>query len=133
MAKKRYFSKLKIDKPAPGMAPLPEETGNVNRDAKIMNKWLEENVGGPPAPALSKTDKLLNKMKTVGNALKRVSGWDHFEPEREAAKEAAKSMSGYDHFEPERETAKKMAKGISGHEHFSKKDGDEKEEKEDKE
>jgi len=131
MAKKRYFSKLKIDKPAPGMAPLPEETGNVHRDAKMMNKWLEENVGGPPAPALSKTDKLLNKMKTVGNAFKKVSGWDQFAEERETAKEAAKRMSGYEHFEPERETAKKMAKGVSGHDHFSKKDDDEK--KEDKE
>jgi len=122
MSKKRYFSKLKLDKPAPGMNPLPSSTGDADRDAKIMNKWLEENVGGPPAPALSKTDKLLHNMKNVGKALKGVSGWDHFEPEREKAKEAAKSMSGYDHFEPERETAKKMAKGVSGHDHFSKKE-----------
>jgi hypothetical protein len=133
MAKKRWFSKLKADRPAPGMDPLPEETGMVNRDVKMMNKWMENNVGGPPAPALSKTDKLLNKMKTVGNAMKTASGWDHFEPEREKAKEAAKAMSGHDHFEPERETAKKMAKGVSGHDHFSKKDDDKKDEKEDKE
>merc|ERR1719156_251975 len=32
--------KLKSPKPAPGMDPLPESTGDVDRDAKIMNKWL---------------------------------------------------------------------------------------------
>merc|ERR1719161_17901 len=133
MAKKRYFEKLKSPKPAPGMDPLPESTGDVDRDAKIMNKWLENNVGGPPAPALSKTDKLLHKMKTVGNALKRVSGWDHFEPEREKAK--AKAKESYEKAKAKTkagaETATKMAKGISGHDHFTKKD--EKKEEEDEE
>lgn len=134
MAKKRYFEKLKSPKPAPGMDPLPESTGDVDRDAKIMNKWLENNVGGPPAPALSKTDKLLHKMKTVGNALKRVSGWDHFEPEREKAK--AKAKESYEKAKAKTkagaETATKMAKGISGHDHFTKKD-EQKEEKDEEE
>merc|ERR1719281_1474404 len=115
------------------MDPLPEETGNIHRDVRMMNKWNEENLGGAPAEALSKTDKLLNKMKTVGNALKRVSGWDHFEPEREKAK--AKAKESYEKAKAKTkagaETATKMAKGISGHDHFTKKD--EKKEEEDEE
>jgi len=70
MAKMRFFEKLQHDKPAPGMDPLPTETGNVHTDVKIMNKWAEENIGGAPAPALSKTDKILHNMKKVRKAHK---------------------------------------------------------------
>jgi len=133
MAKTRYFEKLEPPQPAPGMAALPGETGDINTDAKAMNRWMHKNLGGPPAPALSKAEKIWQKMKQVGSTVKTASGWDHFAPEREKAKEVAKSVSGYDHFEPERETAKKMAKGISGHDHFSKKDEKEKDDTDEEE
>merc|ERR1719158_503368 len=130
MAKKRFFEKLEkhIQRPAPGMDPLPEETGDIHTDVKHWNKWMEKNVGGGPAPALSKAETTWEKMKRVGRVLKKgvksQSGWDHFAPEREIAKKMAKgisgadhfskkgvkSQSGWDHFAPERETAKKMAK-----------------------
>jgi len=126
MAKTRFFSKLKGKKPAPGMEPLPEDTGNVHRDAKIMNKWMEKNIGGAPQPPLSKADKIIHKMKTVGNALKKATGWDHFKPERETAKKMAKGISGYDH-------AKGQLKKDDKKDDKKDKKEDKEEEKEDKE
>jgi len=115
MAKARFFKKMaeKEERPAPGMEPLPHSVGDVDRDVKIMNKWMEKNAGAGPAPALSKTDKLLHKMHKIENAVK--------------------SISGYDHLEAERETAKKMVTSISGADHFSKKDKKDKEDDKDDE
>merc|ERR1719265_1159080 len=103
MAKTRYFEKLKHPKPAPGMDPLPAETGDVHTDRRVMNKWMEKNIGGAPAAELTHAEKIWHKMKQVGKTVKHASGWDHFEPERETAKKMAKGVSGYDHFKKQKD------------------------------
>jgi len=92
MAKTRSFERLKHALPAPGMEPLPASTGDIHTDVKIMNKWSEKNLGGAPAPALSKAEKIWHKMKQVSKTLKAASGHDHFAPEREAAKKIVTKM-----------------------------------------
>jgi len=129
MAKARHFEKLAKmeDKPAPGFKePLPHSVGDVDRDVKIMNKWMEKNAGAGPAPALSKTDKLLHKMHKLENAVKSISGADHFQEERETAKKMVTSISGADHFSKKDDDKKDDDKKDD-----DKKDDDKKEDKKD--